>query len=103
MEMIKEKEYKYPAHFTDVDIVRSILPFVYTVKETKGGVNCESNTIGISDEYWDQVMSDLVEVFGERFEEVFHQVCGGHMQFTVFLEGRGKTYEERVDSGEIRD
>lgn len=80
----------------EIAFVKSILPDHYTVKESKspGSIHCAS-PIGIrkgvdaeDDEHWGYVMKALRQTFGERFKEVFHNVCFCHTDFTIYLKKR---------------
>ena len=78
---------------SDFEAVRQLLPHHYTVTESKeaGNIHCVSR-IGIlkdgdaeDDEHWGYVMSGLRKHFGARFSEVFHNVCFGHKNFTIYI------------------
>lgn len=74
----------------DLNYVKSILPSHYTVKESKKkySVHCTSS-IGMQDygeeKEWKQFFNKLKEHFGSRFQEVFHNVCTNHSDFTIYL------------------
>ena len=88
----------------DINFVKSVLPSTYEVKESKdkGSVHCISPT-GIvkppylnnstgriiedaeDDEHWSYILGSFRQHFGERFLEVFHNVCFCHTNFTVYL------------------
>lgn len=77
----------------DIQFVKSILPEHYNVQESKkkGSIHCKS-PIGIrqrtdaeDDEHWGYVFQALKQHFGERFQEVFHNTCFCHVDFTIYL------------------
>jgi hypothetical protein len=67
----------------DIDFVRSILPDHYEVKESKkaGSIHCKS-PIGIEG---DAFIYKVADHFGERFQEVYHNTCFRHVDFTIYL------------------
>jgi hypothetical protein len=80
----------------DIEFVRSVLPDHYTVRESKviGSIHCQSS-IGIrkgvdgeDDEKWQEIFSAFKERLKERFQEVFHNVCFCHTDFTIYLKPR---------------
>ncbi len=77
----------------DIEFVKGILPDHYEVKESKkaGSVHCKS-AIGIrkdidaeDDETWGNIFKDIKKYFGDRFQEVFHNTCFCHVDFTIYL------------------
>lgn len=94
----------------DLNFVRSILPKHYTVQESKksGSIHCKSE-IGIrklpytvypysqepdrsvlvkdaeDEEHWEYIFQAIKQHFGERFQEVFHNTCFCHDDFTIYL------------------
>ncbi len=88
----------------DIRFVKSILPGHYVVQEskTKGSVHCKS-AIGIRDsprlnqstgarvtdeednEHWSYIYEAIKRHFGERFQEVDHNTCFCHVDFTIYL------------------
>lgn len=77
----------------DILWVRGLLPEHYTVEESKkpGSIHCVSK-IGIKkdidsedDEHWEYVFQAIRARFGNRFQEVFHNVCFCHTDFTIYL------------------
>lgn len=77
----------------DIDFVISILPDTYTVKEsnTKGSINCVSPT-GIfkgkdseDNEHWEYIFKAIKNHFKDRFQEVDHNTCFNHVNFTIYL------------------
>lgn len=78
----------------DIDFVVKILPSHYVVKESKkvGSIHCESpKGIRLSgrdiedEEMWNYIIKAIKQHFGERFQEVFHNVCFLHTDFTIYL------------------
>ncbi len=86
----------------DIAYVKKLLPTHYTVSEseTPGSVHCKSplgivkppysGESGIVDdaedpEHWSYIMQALKKNFGDRFQEVNHNVCSCHMDFTIYL------------------
>jgi hypothetical protein len=67
----------------DISFVRSILPDHYEVGESKklGSIHCKSS-VGMQDDGFIYVIADH---FGERFQEVFHNTCTNHVDFTIYL------------------
>lgn len=77
----------------DINFVKSILPDHYEVKESKkaGSVHCKSS-VGIrkgidseDEEHWSYIMKALQNRFGERLQEVYHNTCFCHVDFTIYL------------------
>lgn len=87
----------------DIDFVKSILPNSYKVGESKklGSVHCVSeigivkspfvNSTGrmITDDEdeveWSKIFRAIKNHFGERFQEVYHNTCTNHVDFTIYL------------------
>lgn len=74
----------------DVLFVKQILPDHYDVKESKrkGSIHCKS-PVGISDTppeaVWNHIFGTIKRFFGDRFQEVFHNTCTNHVDFTIYL------------------
>lgn len=77
----------------DIAFVQSILPDHYLIQESKrkGSIHCKS-PIGIKhkvdaddDEHWDYIMMALRHHFGKRLQEVDHNTCFCHVDFTIYL------------------
>lgn len=88
----------------DIQFVKSILPEHYTVQESKkkGSIHCKS-PIGIrespymnqstgkmvtdaeDEEHWEYIFKSLKKHFGKRFQEVDHNTCFCHVDFTIYL------------------
>lgn len=74
----------------DISFVKAILPDHYVVKESSnpGSIYCKSET-GIpevkGDLHWNTVFSAIKSHFGDRFQEVFHNTCTNHVDFTIYL------------------
>lgn len=66
------------------EIIKGLLPEHYYCEETKGGINCKSN-IGMSEGSYVAFIDGIKDIFKKQFQEIFHQVCTDHLQFTVFL------------------
>ncbi len=95
---IKSKKMK-----TEIEFVKSLLPAHYIVKESskKGSIHCVSeigirklpylNTNGrlISDDEdeaaWDRFFKSVKQHFGDRFQEIDHNTCFCHVNFTIYL------------------
>ena len=82
--------------YSDIQRVKAILPEHYEVKESKlpNSIHCVSK-IGIKngidaedDEHWSYIMRAFKNHFGNRFKEVFHNVCFCHTDFTIHLSER---------------
>lgn len=88
---------------TDINFVKSILPSHYKVFEShrSGSIHCVSE-IGIrklpylgkkgnkidddeDEEAWDRFFNSLKIYFGKRMQEVFHNTCFCHVNFTIYL------------------
>ena len=67
----------------DIAFVKSILPDHYKVSESKklGSIHCKSS-VGMAD---DRFIYVIAHHFGERFQEVFHNTCTNHVDFTIYL------------------
>lgn len=88
----------------DMRFLQGILPSHYIVQESKshGSIHCKSS-IGIKlppyqnkntgnwvddaedEEMWGYIMKAIKQNFGERFQEVFHNTCHCHVDFTIYL------------------
>lgn len=80
----------------DIQFMKGILPNHYTVQESKksGSVHCKSS-IGIrkgidaeDDEHWGYIMDAIRTEFGGRLQEVYHNTCSNHVDFTVYLNNK---------------
>lgn len=78
----------------DIKFVKGILPDHYTVEESKkaGSIHCFSGTGIFADddssddnEHWGYVFKAIKNHFAERFQEVYHNVCSKHLDFTIYL------------------
>jgi hypothetical protein len=88
----------------DIEFMKNILPWHYTVVESnkRGSIHCKSKTgirlppyqnasNGITvddaedDEMWGYILKAIKQQFGDRFQEVFHNTCFCHVDFTVYL------------------
>lgn len=79
--------------YADIQKVKAILPDHYEVKESRSpnAIHCVSS-VGIrkdidaeDDEHWSYIMKAFKKHFGDRFSEVFHNVCFCHTDFTIYL------------------
>lgn len=88
----------------DIQFIQGILPKHYIVQESNktGSIHCKS-TIGIKlppyqnkstgnwvndaedEEMWGYIMKAIKKQFGDRFQEVFHNTCFCHVDFTIYL------------------
>lgn len=91
----------------DIEFVKSILPEHYEVKESKkqGSIHCKS-AIGLrktpynatdsfgkmitvddaeDEEQWFYVVEAIKARFGDRFQEIDHNTCFCHVDFTIYL------------------
>lgn len=79
----------------DINYVKDILPKHYIVEESKkkGSVHCISE-IGIEmrkgtdhedEEHFEYIFQAIKNHFGIRFQEIFHNVCFLHKDFTIYL------------------
>jgi hypothetical protein len=77
----------------DIEFVKGLLPDHYEIKESKkaGSIHCKSE-IGIrkgvdaeDEEKWNVIFTAIKTNFGERFQEVFHNTCFCHVDFTIYL------------------
>lgn len=97
----------------DIEIVKEILPDHYTVKEslTKGSIHCKSG-IGIrkppyvgrngkiiddaeDESEWDSIFNTIKNCFGDRFQEVSHNTCAWHIDFTIYLKKLSSEAEDK--------
>lgn len=78
---------------SDIEFVKEFLPNHYEVSESKksGSIHCKS-AIGIigsngdeDEEHWGYIFSAIKNHFGDRFQEVFHNTCTNHVDFTIYL------------------
>jgi hypothetical protein len=73
----------------DIAAVERILPSYYIVDESaiRGSIHCVSRLQrGIDDdERWDYTFKAIKQHFGDRFQEVFHNTCTNHIDFTIYL------------------
>lgn len=83
----------------DILFVRQILPDHYKVREAKssGSIHCKSS-VGISDtppeEVWNHIFRAIKRFFGDRFQEVFHNTCANHVDFTIYLNDKNIVNEK---------
>lgn len=77
----------------DLNKVKRLLPNHYEVKESnkRGSIHCVSK-IGIrkgidseDDEHWEYIFQGIKKHFGSRFQEVYHNTCFCHTDFTIYL------------------
>lgn len=77
----------------DINFIKSILPNHYLVQEskTKGSIHCKSD-VGIrhkidadDDEHWSYIVKAIEKHFKERFQEIDHNTCFCHTDFTIYL------------------
>lgn len=72
----------------DMEWVKEILPASYVVSESVklGSIHCVSPT-GIPDgSRWGSDIFPVIQAhFGERFQEVYHNTCYNHVDFTIYL------------------
>ena len=93
----------------DIKFMQGILPSHYVVQESarRGSIHCKSR-IGIrlppylnknagimvddaeDEEMWSYIMKAIKQNFGERFQEVFHNTCFCHVDFTIYLKSQSK-------------
>lgn len=87
----------------DIEFVKSILPPSYRVGESKklGSVHCVSKTGIVKSPYvnstgrmitdaedekgWEKIFGKIRSHFGSRFQEVYHNTCTNHVDFTIYL------------------
>jgi hypothetical protein len=106
----------------DIAFVKTILPEHYTVQESKkkGSIHCKS-AIGIrkspykvrpysdnpgkvititdaeDDEHWGYIFQAIKQHFGERFQEVFHNTCFCHVDFTIYLKPTAMNTDNKAE------
>jgi hypothetical protein len=88
----------------DIEFVSKLLPSSYIVQESnsRGSIHCKSS-IGIKmpryrnqstgewvndaedTEMWEYIVKAIKQHFGERFQEIFHNTCFLHTDFTIYL------------------
>lgn len=74
----------------DIDFVKSVLPSHYIVRESRPerrSIHCISS-IGIEErppQLWENILDLFKNYFGDRFQEVFHNVCANHTNFSIYL------------------
>jgi hypothetical protein len=88
----------------DIEYVRSILPDHYTVQESekRGSIHCKSEkgirkspylnqstgkmvTDAEDEEHWGYIVEAIKKHFGDRFQEIDHNTCFCHVDFTIYL------------------
>lgn len=87
----------------DIEFVRSVLPKSYKVSESAklGSVHCVSKTGFVKPPYedyggrlitdaeneiaWQSFMCTIKAHFGKRLQEVDHNTCYNHVDFTIYL------------------
>lgn len=59
----------------------------YEVKESKkaGSIHLKSTTGIQNEKLWDNLFIVIKNYFGDRFQEVFHNTCTYHVDFTIYL------------------
>lgn len=93
----------------DIQFMQKILPSHYIVQESKkrGSIHCKS-LVGIKlppyrnkstgnlvndsedEEMWGYIMKAMRQHFGARFQEVYHNTCFCHVDFTVYLKQKSQ-------------
>jgi len=73
----------------DKKLMERVLPAHYTCKLRPHGVHCVSSE-GIRedqgyDDHWDLIVKAIKQNFGDRLQEIFHNTCTNHVDFTVYL------------------
>lgn len=90
----------------DIQFVKSLLPMHYEVTESKnpGSIHCVS-AIGLrklpylsskghvidddeDDDSFNRFVTSLKIYFGDRFQEVYHNTCFCHVDFTIYLKAQ---------------
>lgn len=103
----------------DIEFLKKILPAHYTVQESKkiGSVHCKSpkglrlnpyvSSAGVTvddaedEEMWGYVFKAIKNHFADRFQEVFHNTCAWHCDFTVFLKPvTASSYNSNINQNE---
>lgn len=87
----------------DIDFVKSILPKNYAVQESKkkGSIHCKSDTGFVKPPYedeggrlitdaentiaWTSFKAMLRAYFENRLQEIYHNTCFCHTDFTIYL------------------
>ena len=87
----------------DIAFVKSILPESYKVGESKklGSIHCVSETGIVKPSYqdlrghwvtdeeneiaWQSIFITIKTYFGNRFQEVYHNTCTNHVDFTIYI------------------
>jgi hypothetical protein len=86
----------------DIEFAKSILPNHYVVEEskTKDSIHCKSETGFVKPPYedyrglitdaedeiaWASFKCTTKAYFGNRFQEVYHNTCFCHIDFTIYL------------------
>lgn len=86
-----------------IEFVKSLLPSHYEVKESSklGSIHCKSE-IGLrklpyisksgrlisddeDDEAFERFFKSIKQKFGDKFQEVYHNTCFCHVDFTIYL------------------
>ena len=85
----------------DKKFMELVLPTNYTCKLYPYGVRCISKE-GITevkgyDDHWYLIVKAIKQEFGERFQEIYHDICTNHMCFTVYLK-RIPEIEKRLEA-----
>lgn len=88
----------------DIEFMKRILPDYYIVQESnkRGSIHCKSDrgirlspyrnestgamvTDAEDEEMWSYIVGAIKQNFGDRFQEIFHNTCFCHTDFTVYL------------------
>lgn len=78
----------------EAEFMEKILPEHYTITAREKYVQCTSPT-GIrknifgydeeDDEHWDFILNAIRQKYGARFQEVYHNTCTYHVNFSVYI------------------
>lgn len=90
----------------DIAFMKRILPGHYKVEESGkvGSIHCVSslgikkaNTVDTEDEeHWDLIFKAIKQYFGLKFQEVDHNTCFLHKDFTVYLNDKLIIHEDNI-------
>lgn len=88
----------------DIEFMKRLLPSYYVVQEssTRGSIHCKSDhgirlspylntstgamvTDAEDEEMWSYIVGAIKQHFSSRFQEIFHNTCFCHTDFTVYL------------------
>lgn len=89
----------------DVEFMVKVLPTHYTCNLRPHGVHCVSSE-GIPedqgyDEHWDLIVKAIKQNFGERLQEIYHNTCTNHVDFTVYLKRIAKLEKNILSAKKI--